>query len=43
MNDNTIGKIILVTIVIIVMFIWINRCSDNKLRVNSSKIDVRYD
>lgn len=44
MNENVAGEIVLVTIVILVLFIWINRCSDDKLRVDSSmKIPAKYD
>jgi len=38
MGDEDILKIGLVVIVLVVMFVWINRCSGTKIRINAKKI-----
>jgi hypothetical protein len=36
MENDEILKIGLVTIVLVVLFVWINRCSGDKVRINNS-------
>ena len=37
MKEEELLKIVLVVLVLVVLFVWINRCSGDKIRVNAKR------